>query len=274
MTALLSRRQENEAGIYDQRAQDFDAKLGDEDLVVNAQAPPYPNREHVEFLDHLFAAMGDPAGQRILEVGCGSGNLSTYLALRGATAVGVDVSTGMCALAERRAKVNGVGDRTRFIGQPIETLDEPDASMDAIFANQVLHHLELDDAMANIARLLRPGGKALFAEPVFLLPAAVRNLRYTKPVLKFFPSAADTPDERPLDAQAIEQVARHFGDVEITPFQASTRIQNFVHLPDRVFSGLQRLDRTVLRLVPGTRQIARYVTFVMSPRPNEIEENA
>lgn len=262
MTSTFTTRQQNEAAVYNERAATIGPTLTDEDLAVTPDHPPYPNREHIEFLDHLFDRLGDPRGKRIIEVGCGSGYLTTYLAHHGARAVGVDVSAGMLDLARRRARVNGVEDNTEFFDAAIETLGEPDGSFDAVIANQVLHHLEIEPAMANISRLLKPGGVALFAEPVFMLPESVRQLRYSRPVLRFFPSAADTPDERPLNASTLAVVTGAFDHNEQRSFQLSTRVQNFRHLSDGTFRRLETLDRRLLR-VPGADRMARDMTLVL-----------
>jgi ribosomal protein L11 methylase PrmA len=52
-----------------------------------------------EALEHrlLLALMGDPAGRRALDVGCGDGALTVALAIRGAGACGIDVDPGMLA---------------------------------------------------------------------------------------------------------------------------------------------------------------------------------
>jgi 2-polyprenyl-3-methyl-5-hydroxy-6-metoxy-1,4-benzoquinol methylase len=266
MTMTYTRRQQNEADVYNERAIGLNASLRDDELVLDPSVIPYPNREHVEFLDHLFGIAGDLTGKRMLEVGCGSGILTSYFALNGAQAVGVDVSEGMVGVAARRAEVNGVADRVEFRVAPIETMDDPDGSFDYIFANQVLHHLELGQAMANISRLLAPNGRALFAEPVWLLPSGVRQARYSKPVLRFFPSAADTPDERPLTLDDLEGIKAHFGGCDLRYHQLTTRTQNFRHLSDETFARLERIDQTLLRL-PLASRAARYVSLSLSPKP-------
>ncbi|HET9728590.1 MAG TPA: hypothetical protein VFR41_04170, partial [Acidimicrobiia bacterium] len=55
-------RQQREAALYDERAATLPVR--DDDLRVDPAQPPYPNREHVDFLDYLFDRLGDPAGKR------------------------------------------------------------------------------------------------------------------------------------------------------------------------------------------------------------------
>lgn len=258
-------RQQHEAEVYDGRAESLFADLDDADLLVDPERPPYPNREHVDFLDFVFGRLGPLEGRRVMEVGCGSGALSTYFALRGARAVGVDVSGGMLAVARRRAEVNGVSDRVQLIESPVEDLDEPDGSFDAVVANQVLHHLDLARAMPNIARLLAPTGRALFAEPVLFLPDWVSRVRYSSAVTRVFPSRRDTPDERSIDMVDLDLIRSAFARSEVTPFQLTTRVQNFVHLSDRWFARLHRVDTSLLRL-PGARRLCRYVVLDLSGR--------
>lgn len=264
--SLPTLRQQHEREVYDARAAELDSAITDDELRVDASSPPYPNREHVRFLDFMFAQAGELAGKRVLEVGCGTGNLSTYMALRGARTVGVDVSAGMLELARRRARVNGVADRTTFLVQPVEDLDEPDGSFDVVIANQVLHHLDLPRAMPNIARLLSQDGCALFAEPVLLLPEWVRTARYSTPVLRVFPARTDTPDERSIDLRDLDLIRSAFAQSSVHPFQAFARLQNFVDLSDPAFHRLQRFDEALLTRVSGSRRLARYVVLVLRGR--------
>lgn len=177
-------------------------------------------------------------------------------------AVGVDVSEGMLALARRRAEVNGVSANVELLGVPIEDLDRPSGSFDAVIANQVLHHLDLARAIPNIARCIDGSGAALFAEPVLLLPEWVRRARYSRRVTRVFPARTDTPDERSIDMSDLELIRSAFAASEVQPFQLTTRLQNFVELSDPTFARLERLDRALLGRVPGSRRLARYVVLV------------
>jgi 2-polyprenyl-3-methyl-5-hydroxy-6-metoxy-1,4-benzoquinol methylase len=255
-------RQAREAAVYDERA----STLEDQDLHLDPLHPPYPNREHVDFLNFLFARLGDPYGQRVLEVGCGSGTLSTYLALRGAEVVGVDVSTGMLALARRRAETNGVSAHITWVHSGIEEFDDKPGSFDAVFANQVLHHLDLPRAMPKISELIGERGTALFVEPVLLVPEWVRTFRYSRSVTRVFPARTDTPDERSIDMSALALIRSAFRTSTITPFQLTTRLQNFIELSDRTFERLERFDRAVLAHVPLAQRLARYIVLAMDNR--------
>jgi 2-polyprenyl-3-methyl-5-hydroxy-6-metoxy-1,4-benzoquinol methylase len=252
--------------VYDERAAEL-ASREDHELIVDPTRPPYPNREHVDFLTYAFQQLAPLGGKRVLEVGCGSGTLGTYVALQGAHVTGVDVSDEMLAVARRRAQVNGVDDRTDFRAVPVESLDLPDGSFDAVIGNQVLHHFELEDAMANLRRLLVPGGRAVFCEPVLFLPDAFRKIRNGRAVARRFPVRTDTPDERSLGLAEMRTIRDAFDTSEMKCFQLSARLQNFVDLSDSWFARLQRFDTAALRIGPAQR-LCRYVVLTLDTAPN------
>jgi trans-aconitate methyltransferase len=95
-------------------------------------------------------------GEAILDLGCGTGELTAAIAARGARVVGVDASTEMIAAARRRAPTLDlrVGD-----GERLGILDFGGA-FDAVFSNAALHWMTRAQlAAGGIARVLRPGGR-------------------------------------------------------------------------------------------------------------------
>lgn len=97
-------------------------------------------------------------GEHILDLGCGTGDLTARLVASGATVVGIDADTAMAArFAER---LPGVDVLVLDAQQPWPTdppLDEP---FDAIFSNAALHWMPAAEAVASsMAAALRPGGR-------------------------------------------------------------------------------------------------------------------
>lgn len=92
------------------------------------------------------------AGERILDLGCGDGQLSARIAATGAKVTGVDASPQMVAAARAR----GIpAEEARA-----ESLPYADQSFDAVFSNAVLHWVRDQDAMLEeVHRVLRPGGR-------------------------------------------------------------------------------------------------------------------
>jgi len=92
-------------------------------------------------------------GERILDLGCGSGQLTAKIAEAGAIVVGLDSSPEM--IAEARAKVTGgtfrLGDAAEF------TVEQP---FDAVFSNAALHWVKDQEGVArSVARALKPSGR-------------------------------------------------------------------------------------------------------------------
>ncbi len=115
----------------------------------------------------LIAAAGLAPGQRVLDVGCGTGYVARLLAQAvgpGGLVVGVDASPEMVGYARRTADRDG---RSRFDVGTAEALGFPAEHFDVVTASLMLHHLPADlqpVAVREMARVLRPGGTLLIAD--------------------------------------------------------------------------------------------------------------
>ncbi len=102
-------------------------------------------------------------GARVLDVGCGSGAVLRALARRVApegTAVGLDPSPALLAVAREIADLEGLAERIEFLEGDARSLPVADADFDIVLATTVLGHVpEGDGAIAELARVVRPGGR-------------------------------------------------------------------------------------------------------------------
>jgi SAM-dependent methyltransferase len=106
-----------------------------------------------------------PDGARVLEVGCGPGHLSIRLARRHRLEVtGLDLDPAMIERARANAARRGDGDERRpsFLVGDVASLTFPDGSFDLVVSTLSMHHWADPAAgLAEIGRVLRPGGRAL-----------------------------------------------------------------------------------------------------------------
>jgi SAM-dependent methyltransferase/ADP-ribose pyrophosphatase YjhB (NUDIX family) len=107
--------------------------------------------------------LGDVAGKRILEIGCGGGQCSIAFAKQGAVATGIDQSAVQLQHARGLATAEGV--RVEFIEGDITTLPQiKTASQDAVFSAYALDYVEdAATCFAEVARVLKPGGLFVFS---------------------------------------------------------------------------------------------------------------
>ncbi len=102
-------------------------------------------------------------GMKILDLGCGRGDVSFYLASKGATVIGVDYSSDAIELAENALKSmpNKIKNSVKFYKQDAKELSFDDNYFDAIISFDVFEHLykeELEIVMENISRILKKDG--------------------------------------------------------------------------------------------------------------------
>lgn len=161
----------SEPGATDGRARDFRAKeMGGDEMAVNARAFTAFERaahdriagEYAEnfaplttlALDALLDAACVAPGRRVLDVATGPGVAAAAMRSRGAVVVGVDVSPGMIALAQR------IQPDIEFQVSDAAALSFREASFDAVVCNFAIGHFpEPEVALAECARVLAPGGR-------------------------------------------------------------------------------------------------------------------
>lgn len=95
--------------------------------------------------------------QKILDVGCGDGQIARALAAQGSDVLGIDPTEMHIAIARERA-----GGPRYELGSALK-LPVDDASQDAVVACLVFEHIdEVDKALAEVSRVLKPGGQFSF----------------------------------------------------------------------------------------------------------------
>ncbi|MGC4086429.1 MAG: methyltransferase domain-containing protein [Polyangiaceae bacterium] len=155
---------------YDAFAERYEAQRGEND--------PDGYHELIDELETSFVARYG-TGRDVLEVGCGTGLLLRRIALFAKNARGVDLSPGMLALAKERGLDVVEGSAT--------ALPFPEHSFDVACSFKVLAHVrEIETALAEMARVTRPGGHVI-AE--FYNPYSLRGL-----LKRFGPAGAVAQD--------------------------------------------------------------------------------
>ncbi|HEX9483977.1 MAG TPA: methyltransferase domain-containing protein [Gemmatimonadaceae bacterium] len=131
-----------------------------------APFPGYPPRDSLEWLRARaerseFARLLDraiPADARVVDAGCGTGQMSLYLARANRVVIGADMSRPSLQLAAAAARRYGL-DGVQFIETDLQRPALRKASFDVVYSSGVLHHTPNPRAaFARLAKLARPGG--------------------------------------------------------------------------------------------------------------------
>jgi SAM-dependent methyltransferase len=164
-------------------------------------------------LEYAYHLLGDVHGQRVVDFGCGSGANSVHLALRGAALAGLDISESLIRLARERLEANGVERTSRFVVGSAHDTPFADDSVDVVFGIAILHHLDLALVAREVHRILKPGGRAIFQEPV-------RNSAILRGLRRLIPYRAPdiSPYERPLRDDEVQAFGRRFTSMRVKAF--------------------------------------------------------
>ncbi|MCC0037925.1 MAG: methyltransferase domain-containing protein [Brucellaceae bacterium] len=113
-----------------------------------------------EEVDRIVAGL-DLAGKQVLDLGCGTGGITCYLAETHSTAkaTGFDVEVPVIEAAKERAAKRGLQDRTEFIHGPPGSLPFGAGAFDVVFSKDAIVHVpDKQGLFAEVLRVLRPGG--------------------------------------------------------------------------------------------------------------------
>ncbi len=199
MSTQVDVRLENERSFHDDRYRDESRE---------AQDKYY---EGLEESDSRFRAFVDQfkPGDRVLELGCGIDSLAFSLAERGVEVVGIDISSVAVGLAQDEAARRGV-DGVTFREMNAEVLEFEAASFEGVIGTAVLHHLDVMCAYSEMARILRPGGRSIFIEPLGHNPV-INAYRNRTPGNR-------TEFEHPLRCEDFTLAQRYFDQVHVEMF--------------------------------------------------------
>jgi SAM-dependent methyltransferase len=149
-----------------------------------------------------------------LELGAFLGGAGFALAHSGASVTGIDISPVTVARANSEAIDRGLADRLEFRVMDAHELDFPDGSFDLVCGTAIIHHLDLERALSEANRVLRPGGWAIFTEPLGHNPL-INAYRRRTPEMR-------TPDEHPLTMDDLGRLWDHFARVEVRYFHLAS----------------------------------------------------
>lgn len=162
-----------------------------------------------ESADAYLSRLTVRPGDRVLEYGCGTGSAAFDLAAQHAEVVGIDISPVAVEAASSTARERALGS-VSFQLMNAESLTFPDREFDLVCGSGVLHHLDLSRAFPEVARVMRPGGRATFFEPMGHNPV-INLYRRLTPKMR-------TSDEHPLLMDDFEMARRSFGTVRCECF--------------------------------------------------------
>ncbi len=195
--------------------------------------------------------------KQLLDYGCSTGEASVFWAQHGALTTGIDISGEAIRIAEDSARSLGLDIRLSVMNAEKTQFD--DGTFDVVAGTGILHHLDIDSAYREIARVLRDDGHAVFIEPLGHNPF-INLYRKLTPSMR-------SEDEHPLRSSDLAAAKKYFGEIELEFFNITTLLSvPFQSGPlFRPLHGLLAgIDRAMFTFAPFTRRYAWMVLLHLS----------
>ncbi len=187
------------------------------------------------------------SGKKVLEYGCGLGSYAHSLAEKNADVFGIDISEFAIKAAREGAKKRGVSIDFRVMNA--ERLEFAAETFDIICGTSILHHLDLALSVAEIRRVLKPGGRAVFIEPLGHNPL-INLFRLITPAMR-------SHDEHPLKVKDLQRLSKQFQSVVIHHYFLISLVAFPFHkrkFYNKLGYLLESIDKVVFRLFPPAKK--------------------
>jgi len=216
-TASLEERQAYEHQVWGPWAAKFkdDRRL----RVIDDLATYFGEGVHAEG-EAIVRAVGNLRGKKVLEVGCGPGGQIPLFAHAGARVWAFDLVPEVVEVARRTCRVSGIEDRVELSVSSVEDMSYADEMFDVVVGFGVLHHVNIPLAARQVYRVLKPGGVAVFSEPLgsnWILEWARKHVPY--------PRKEQHGTDVPLTAEDVATFAASFRSHEVQPFYFLSMIE-------------------------------------------------
>jgi len=206
--------------------------------------------------------MGDLRGLRVLEYGCGTGWVTVELASTGAVVDSFDISTKSIETTRDVLRAHGLESTCTLRKMTAEQLEYPDESFDLVVGFAILHHLDLSRSLPELRRVMKPGARAIFAEPLGTNPL-INAYRNRTPQFR-------TPDERPLHLREFIKEAGPFRAIRHEEFYLTALAPLLLGgwrplrgICQDLLGPFMTIDRWILRAVPALGPLAWYTVIEM-----------
>ncbi|MDD5570261.1 MAG: class I SAM-dependent methyltransferase [Bacteroidales bacterium] len=181
---------------------------------------------------------------KVLELGCGTGYFTREIIKTGASVTAIDISPDLLAVAKKNINNPDIS----FCEENAYQMTFPDGYFDFVIGSSVLHHLDIEKAISEIYRVLKPNGSIAFTEPNMMNPQIVlqKNISWLKRKL------GDSPDETAFFRWPIIRLFKkyNFRQIEVIPF-------DFLHpaIPSRLIKPISAIGNFIEK-VPFIKEVA------------------
>lgn len=196
----------------------------------------------------------------VLDYCCGLGQNSIEIASHGAFVEGIDISEESIKTARENAKDSGLEDNTQFQVMDAEQLEFKNDTFDVIVCSGVLHHLDLERAYQELARVLKPDGEIICIEALAHNPLLNWYRRRT-PHLR-----SPWEIDHILSVKDINSARKYFEGIDIRYFHlASLAAIPLIDRPgfNKVLRFMNLVDDVILK-IPFIQRLAWQSVFFLS----------
>lgn len=184
-------------------------------------------------------------GMNVLEIGCGTGLFTHEFVKTDAHITAIDISPDLLELAKERTPENP---KLQFRLENAYQMTFANETFDTIIGSSILHHLDINKALMEFQRVLKPKGRIVFTEPNMMNPqiALERHVPFLRKLLYV------SPDETAFFRWQLKKqlLSWNFTEIQIVPF-------DFLHpmTSKHLIPFIKKMGK-VLEMLPLTKEIA------------------